>query len=106
MPAIMKREKREGSRLNGFKSPNYWVVYTIVFLIACALVYNYFLFSGKFFIWSSDGENQHLTSLTYSGFGCVIFSAICSTTILSTFRPTRSGWATAAILFRYYTTTQ
>ena len=67
MPAIMKREKREGSRLNGFKSPNYWVVYTIVFLIACALVYNYFLFSGKFFIWSSDGENQHLTSLTYFG---------------------------------------
>ena len=65
MPKHLKKDKQP--RLNGFKAPNYWVIYTIVFLFMCALVYQYFLFNGKFFIWRADGENQHLTSLTYFG---------------------------------------
>lgn len=64
--SIRLKTKNTIKRL-GQKELNYWLVYTIVFLFMCALVYHYFLFNGKFFIWDRDGENQHLASLTYFG---------------------------------------
>lgn len=58
--------KRFAPRI-GSKSPNYWLIYTLVFAGVFALTYSYFFFSGKLMIWFSDAKNQHLTSLSFLG---------------------------------------
>ncbi len=59
--------KRKNRRLEERKAPNFWLVYTIVFAFLFAVMYSYFLFSGKLLLWYSDGFQQHMPSLMYLG---------------------------------------
>lgn len=65
--SILAKSKRTGPRLNTRKFPNYWLMYTVVFLFVFALCFCYFLFERKTMVWSSDGKNQHVNSLIYLG---------------------------------------
>ena len=44
---------------------NYWLIYTIGFAAIAFLVYFWFLACEKSFVWTSDGQKQHLVSLMY-----------------------------------------
>ncbi len=43
----------------------YYAVYTLLFLILVLLCYSYFLFSGRSFIWMTDGWALHFKGLVY-----------------------------------------
>ena len=59
--------KRKNRRLGEKTTPNFWLVYTIVFAVVFAAMYSYFFFSGKLLLWYSDGFQQHMPSLMYLG---------------------------------------
>ena len=50
----LKNEKRQ-----------YYMAYTILFMIMCGFVYGYFFRNGKTFIYCSDGLKQHFKALIY-----------------------------------------
>lgn len=47
------------------KRRHYYTLYTIAFLILAFFCFSWFLFSGKSFIWQTDGWQQHFKSLVY-----------------------------------------
>jgi uncharacterized membrane protein YfhO len=49
------------------KRLTYYTVYTAVFLFTSALVFSWFFFNRKSFVWKTDGLTQHLNSLIYFG---------------------------------------
>ncbi|WP_187361996.1 GtrA family protein [Anaerofustis stercorihominis] len=46
---------------------NYYLIYTIIFIIACFIIYLPFIFEGKSFFYNYDGVSQHYNSLVYFG---------------------------------------
>ena len=46
---------------------DYYLFYSLSFLLTAAAVFSWYLFSGKTLIWSQDGWNQHFKALVYYG---------------------------------------
>lgn len=46
---------------------DYYVLYTVFFLLISAFLFSYFYLNGKSVIWSHDGVPQHVNSLSYYG---------------------------------------
>ena len=55
----------DGSRKNAKRE--YYVRYTLLFLLAALIVYIRFIVNGKSFLWASDGTDQHFTALAWFG---------------------------------------
>lgn len=63
---LYKFDSKGGKR----KRLNYYLVYTVLFVVAILAVYSVFYLNGKSFIWAEstkDGLVQHFNSLTYLG---------------------------------------
>lgn len=43
----------------------YYVLYTILFVLVCCIVFCWYFLSGRTFIWQSDGWDQHYKALVY-----------------------------------------
>ena len=63
----IKYSKHNTSRLGSKFFPNYTLVYTLVFLLAAAVVFHYFLLSGRVPLWYYDGKTQNYNTLAYIG---------------------------------------
>ena len=64
--SLYKFDSKGGKR----KRLNYYLVYTVLFVVAILAVYSVFYLNGKSFIWvesTKDGLVQHFNSLTYLG---------------------------------------
>ena len=59
---IDKERRRTGS----FRK-EYYVRYTLIFLLTAFIVYIRFILEGKSFLWLSDGTDQHYTALAWFG---------------------------------------
>lgn len=46
---------------------NYYLTYTVLFLVMCGLVFGWYFFKGLTFVDRGDGWDQHLTALAYYG---------------------------------------
>ena len=64
---LSAKNKHPQIRLDRIKTPNYWILYTIFFSLMIAVVYHYFIFTGKVSIWIDDGKTQNYTTLVYMG---------------------------------------
>ncbi len=58
--------------MNCFKSINikkektiYFIIYTLIMLLMCTIVFSFFMIDGRSFIWKEDGLFQHYISLRY-----------------------------------------
>ncbi|MGN8887784.1 YfhO family protein [Blautia sp. HCP28S3_G10] len=54
-------------RLQKTKNTDFYLIYTIVFLVISAFLISRFYLNGKSLIWKHDGVPQHLNSLAYYG---------------------------------------
>lgn len=60
------KNKRSNRNTNG-KNTEFYIVYTVVFLLIALFLYLRFYLNGKSLVWSHDGVPQHLNSLSYYG---------------------------------------
>lgn len=60
------KNKRSNRSTNG-KNTEFYIVYTVVFLLIALFLYLRFYLNGKSLVWSHDGVPQHLNSLSYYG---------------------------------------
>ena len=60
------KNKRSNRSTNG-KNTEFYIVYTVAFLLIAFFLYLRFYLNGKSLVWSHDGVPQHLNSLSYYG---------------------------------------
>lgn len=57
------RRKRQNN--NTGKRLEYYLIYSVLFLIMCWVMFHYFREVGASFVWKKDGFNQHFRALSY-----------------------------------------
>lgn len=57
---FLPRQLNEKSRTR-----HYFLIYTVLFLLACCIVFCWYFFDGRTFIWYKDGWSQHYKALVY-----------------------------------------
>ena len=45
----------------------YYLIYSSLFVLLCLIVFQWYFFAGKTFIWKVDGWDQHYKALVYYG---------------------------------------
>lgn len=63
----VKAKTKNFSLLSKDKFPNYWIMYTLVFLLLAAFAYHYFMIFGKATVLHGDGDTQNYNTLVYIG---------------------------------------
>lgn len=63
----LAKPKQNNRRLGERFFPNYTLLYTLVFLLAAAVVFSYFLISGRLSLWYYDSKMQNYNALVYIG---------------------------------------
>ena len=64
---LMIRSFWRSSFAENGKRRNYYILYTVIFLVVAFFCYSWFIFSGKSLIWEGDGWAQHFKALVYYG---------------------------------------
>lgn len=50
-----------------YNAKKFFILYTVLYIFAAILVYNYYFRAGRSFIWFPDGQRQHYQALMYYG---------------------------------------
>ena len=64
---IQNRKNKRSNRSTNSKNTEFYIVYTVAFLLIAFFLYMRFYLNGKSLVWSHDGVPQHLNSLAYYG---------------------------------------
>ena len=64
---IQNRKNKRSNRSTNSKNTEFYIVYTVAFLLIAFFLYLRFYLNGKSLVWSHDGVPQHLNSLAYYG---------------------------------------